>query len=466
MTSVLLLRVRQFPWFFAVATLWGVLVVFGGIGLWRQLGRWRGAVAENERLRIETLTPQVRPEMVAVARAAAADADKELGVELARWPGMHATAAATDALGAYAELSVFVERCQAAASAVGVAYGKGERFGFARFANEAPPVDRVAAVLISMHTVERALAAVFAARPERLCGVAVDLPDAEGGLRGVRSVRAAGQVDARALRVEFEGSGECLRQVLDVLANDGSFVIRDVAVSLPGTKDVRAKPSPRTGSAVRTFAVTMEAIAVVGGQGGPMAAPPAIRTAARGALKGFSLFGPAERALAPGGARLAEAGWDTVELLAVRRVPYRWRLVGHAGSSAAAQAILEETATRRVVLLGVGEREPESGAVLERLDFRAGDDGGRTVCASLRDPAEAELVRLEEGGADGPARLRAVLRVRDSAAVQEVAEGATVRGGGFDHMVESISAEPANVALRRLAPGRPAEVRRLGVTAE
>ncbi|HLP07866.1 MAG TPA: Amuc_1100 family pilus-like protein, partial [Opitutaceae bacterium] len=145
-----------------MATL-AVAAIAGAVGVGCGLGRWRTEEAKLAQLRIERLTPQARPEMIAAAEAALKAARERLGFARAAWPAPITDGAEVDRLGAYAELLCYVERCRAAAEAAGVTLEAGERFGFSRYAQEAPAAEEVTEVLAQKQVLERVLGALFAA---------------------------------------------------------------------------------------------------------------------------------------------------------------------------------------------------------------------------------------------------------------------------------------------------------------
>ena len=466
-------RLRNHPWFFGALAALALVAAAGAMEAWRQGRRARTGTEEVARLRIERLSSQTQPEMVAAAGAALDRAQAELRQARADWPGTtESTTAPADRLGAYAELMAFIERNRAAARASGVEVAKRECFGFGRHAQVAPSEGEVAAVLEQVSAVERVLAVLFAAEPAELVGVWREAPDTAGPganasgtdewcvLEPARSVRVPGMVQARALRVEFVGTTGCLRRFLNGLAAAPALVVCEVAAAKPEATDRRGtRQESRAGW--RRFSVTLEAVTVAGGtgemkRGGGTPAP--VWAVDEGAA-GFALFAPAGIGVAEAGQRRDAAAGPAaspkdghslgIELVAVRRVPYRWRVVGHAGGPGGEAAMLEDAVTRRSVLLRAGARDAVSGVVLQTLECLRARDGSRVVHATLFDPGEPGPIVLTTAGGEGPARVVAMLRVAGQTAPLTVPEGATVRSGGADYVVGRFSVEPAAVELAR-----------------
>jgi len=470
--SAAMKRLRAYPVFFAAMA---VLVLAAGgaaADLVRQGQRWRTAQRECERLRLERLAPHVRPEMIAVTRDELERGRTRLQKERVAWPGGDAAPEAMDRLGAYAELVAFAERCRAAAERAGTAVAKDARFGFASHAGEAPAESEVAAVLGQMREVERVLEALFKAGPERLIGVWRENPATDAAMRSggdwcalelVRSVQVPGLVRTRVVRVGFVGTGACLRRFLNRLAAESALVVRDVAAAVPESKSGREKTARGLGGAQREFSVTLESVTVEGATGGRVrdaATPvPAVWREPAGDVARGELFAPATLEFDAAQERWALPSCDAaavgledfgVTLVAVRRVPYRWRLAGVVGTAPERRALLEETATRRTVLLGNGERESQSGVALEALDEERLADGGRGVRAVLRDPQERGPVVLTTTGG-GPERSLAVLRLAGREEPVVLGEGATVQAGGWSFGVGRFRAVPESVEVSRTA---------------
>ncbi|HLP02769.1 MAG TPA: Amuc_1100 family pilus-like protein [Opitutaceae bacterium] len=469
MSTGFLRRVRAHPVFFAMlATLAGAAIA-GAVGVGFGLELWRTEEAKLTQLRIERLTPQARPEMIAAAEAALKAARERLALARAAWPAPTTGGAEVDRLGAYAELVAYVERCRAAAEAAGVTIEPGERFGFSRYAQEAPAAEEVTEVLAQKQVLERVLGALFAAGPERLHGAS---REATGGsaaervgaewcrLEATRSVGVAQLVMTRAVRVTFDADTTCLRRFLNRLACESGFVVREVGAA--SREDKRSGVTrPDLQAAVRRFSVTLEAVEIaMGGVAQPVVATPSdiggpwpeTSTESVGRER-TELFASPRNALAAtaSGGPGAECG---LELLAVRVIPYRWRLVGHVSGVGGDAAVLEETGARRSVVLALGEREPRTGVTLSALAVTRARHGGRLVRAELADPHESKPVVLTTTGENGAARVTATLRVRGRGEPLEIAEGAKVRADDGERTVAAIRTDPAEVELTR--DGAPA----------
>ncbi len=465
-------QLRAYPVFFAAMAVLVLATVGTTADLLRQGQRWRLAQREVERLRLERLAPHVRPEMIAATRAELERGRARLQEERAVWPGAEAEPGAKDRLGAYAELVAFTERCRAAAERAGTAVAKDSRFGFASHAGEAPAESEVPVVLAQLCDIERVLGALFKAGPERLTGVWRENPETDAVMRSggdwcslelVRSVQIPGLVRTRVVRVAFVGTGACMRRFLNRLAAEPALVVRDVAAAVPEAKGGRERTARGLGSPQREFTVTLESVTVEGASGGRVCdetvpAPAVWREPGGGAARG-ELFAPAKlefdgaqkRWALPSADTAAEAVEDFgAVLVAVRRVPYRWRLAGVVGAAPERRALLEEMATRRTVLLGRGEHEPQSGVALDALDDERLADGGRGVRAVLRDPQERGPVVLTTT-CGGPERTLAVLRLVGREEPVVLGEGATAQAGGWSFGVGRIRAVSESVEVSRTA---------------
>lgn len=480
MTRAMMARWRAYPVFFVSLAVLGLAGAAGAADAWQQARRLGRAEALRAQRRLELLAPQTRPEMVAAAAEEAARAQEQLRRARASWPGFAAAdGPLPDRLGAYAALAAFVERSRAAAKAAEVAIAKDECFGFARHQHEAPAAGEVATVSAQLEAVERVLAALLAASPSRLLAVWREDPQSVGctpvragaewcSLDLVRSVRVPELAQTRVVRVAFVGTTGVLRAFLNGLARAPALVVREVMVAKP---DERGEATRGREPGCRRFTVTLEAVAIAGGIGGTVgteATAPPIWVEPAGPVGGrFEVFAPASLEFDPGQRSWREAspvavpegGWG-VELREVRRVPYRWRLVGHVGDGADCGAVLEDRATRRSVVLRPGGREPDTGLVLTALEFPRAADGGRGLRATLADPGVREPVVLTPSGGDGPVHWTAVLQVPGKVAPVEVAEGATVAITGAHLTIGRIDAAGVEVT-RAATAGQPAERRRL-----
>ncbi len=447
---------RKYPVFSGAMVAVVCAAAVGVVDLWRQQRRWRTVAAECERLRIESLTPQVRPEMVAAAEGGPEALRMELAAALGRWPGSEEATAVPDRLEVYAALSAFVERCRGAATAAGIEWAKAERFGFARYAHEAPAAHEAAAEMVRMGVVERALGVLLEAGPQRLCGVTFERSAPQGAPLGNRSETANGVVEHWPVGIEFTGTSECLRRFLNGLVAAGAYVVREVAVA-PVERETRAPPggaAPDGG--LRRIAVRLEAVRVRGGTGGAAIefGPVWVKAGDEGRTLFGAAGGRASRRVATG----TVDDWG-VELVAVRRAPGRWRLVGHLGDGADGKALLEETTTRRSVRLRVGEADAATGVVLRLLEAARAADGGRVVRVRLQDPVAArEFDLASEGGSAAPERQIAVLRIAGRAETLEVEAGEELSVGGDQLMVDRITEDPPMVEIvRNGRPDQPAE---------
>ncbi len=460
-------RVRAYPGFWLAVTALVAVTGAAAVDAARQGLRLRGALEQRARLRIELLSPQARPELVASAGAVLERAQAQLRLAKAAWPGVadSANAAAADRLAVFAELSAFVERRRERATAAGVVLARDERFGFTQHAETAPAGEIAPVVLAQMRAVEQVLAALFVARPEKLVGVWRENPRPEEAARdgewyalpAGRSVRVPGLVASRAVRVAFVGSTACLRRFLNGLAAEPALVVREVTVAAEPRNEREAKVKGASRDQHR-FTVGIEAVTVVGGtwaKGTTVELATEVQPVWRGPVEGrgeifampavdYVLEQRAWRRTVSGAAAVEGAALTLVE---VRRVPYRWRLVGNAGERT---ALFEETGGRRSVLLTVGGCDAESGIGLEALELVRTENGGRLLRAQVRDPQEKAPVVLTMAGNGGAERVLAVLRLRGQPELVSVVEGASVAVGEERYAVGRIVAEPASVWITRL----------------
>ncbi len=378
---------------------------------------------------------------------------------------------------AYADITGFVERNRARAQAVGVALAADERFGFGQFAREGPALGEVSAVWKQRMALERPLEALWAARPQALAAVWLG-GDAAAGGRGVQPPGIPGLVDARGCGVSFIGDTASLRRYLPVLAGLEAPVVV--------VRELRVEPLPvdakqAAGSAPSKFTLTLELLSPVGPEvpvtarlepalPGRTWAPP--RAQAAGAGWVFEVFGsPAieyakdrrDWRLAGAGAAAVAAEAKAVELVEVRRLHYRWRLVGHGGAGGAdgGWVVLEDTVGGRTVRLRRGGLD-EAGALALEEWMLVRTPAGQWVAEALVRGADAVVRRLTEGvNTPGP-ELVAVLREGGQGARVEGIAGATVRVGAGQYRIDGVAEAPAWAEVTRMdGPAKPGAKRRL-----
>ena len=461
-------RLREYPGFWVMAAVLAAVAVGAAADAVRQGAGLRDATARCAQLRIELLSPQVRPEMAASAAAELEAIRAQVRQAKEAWPagGGAETVGGADRLAVYAELAGLVERMRDRAAGAGVELARDEWFGFAQHARVAPADELAGTVRAQLRAVERVLTVLIGARPVRIDGVWRENPAPAGSARendwyelpAGRSARGSGLVESRAVRVAFTGSTACLRRLLNGLAAEPALVVREVAVATERRAERDAKPKAG-GGAQRRFTVGIEVVSVTGGTWAEAPttksateAPPVWRAPLEG-LGGevFAMpaveYVPDQRVWRPTAPPAPAPDEEALTVVAVRRVPYRWRLVGHVGERA---GVFEETGGRRSVVLPVGRRDDESGIALESLEFVRTEDGGRLVRARLRDPQENAPVVLATAGNGGAERMVAVLRLRGRADPVSVEEGARVAVGDECFAIGRISAEPASVRVTRL----------------
>lgn len=475
MKGAFLRRLGRHPWFFAAIASLGLAGVAGMADAGLQVGKRSRVAADLGRLRIEMLSPQARPEMVAAAEGELRELSARLAAARAAWPEASAPGSGEpeERLTVYAQLLGAIDGWRAAAADAGVAVGKDECFGFAGATTEAPAAGDSAELARAVGLVGAVLGELFASRPDRLNGVWIESAGDEAS-RGrearcrmdpLRSARVPGLVETRGLRFSFDGSTGSLRRLLNRLGRVAGLVVREVMVGTVAENQKKGDDAGRAGGS--RFTVIVESVALA--ERLQPDQPPVAVAEPRAALwrdpaagaGGPDLFGQGglaydaemhrwrSAAAAPG---VADEG---VELVAVRRRPFRWRLVGWVGpqSDGGGAAVLEEAAGGRVVRLRIGETEPKTGVGLVGLEAVPGRDGAQLVRATLADPEETEPVRLTTRDGRASGRLSAVLRLAGRDGVVELAEGASVRVGEAEFLVTAIRGSPPEVELRRSEVG-------------
>lgn len=481
-TQALWRRVRAYPVFCGGCTLAVLGAVTGGWVLVRAVEGLRHARVEFAQLRVEQLSPQVRPEMVETVGAELAQARAQLHARQEDWPGPPA-AEAPERLDVYAELVALAERLRAAAAAAQVALAKEEHFGFGRYANEAPPAAEAGAILAQGRAVEAVVSALLAARPEQLLGVwreSVGGADHgattgdEFGWEPGRSLRRPGLVETHAVRVAFTGGTTALRTFLNRLAAAPALLVREVAVAPAEQREARRRAGTELGGR-RSFTVTVEVATLSGGRATPerAVAGDAIAWAPPRADAVGELFGAGEWDF-----DAAQRRWTRppkpaqvredfgIELLAVQAPP-RWRLLGGVGAGADARVLVEDTHSRQSWWLEGGRTDARSGLTLRRLERSRTANGGRTLRAVIDQPGAAEPMVLEAGAGMKPEPAAAVLRLHGRDEPVVVGPGAIVQTAGVRYRIGAVRQIPPGVAVTRLADGGASgETRQLVVTSQ
>lgn len=466
MTTGLHARMRRYPAFFAGMGVATALTLALAVALGRDYGEWRRAGQALEQGQRELVAASAAANGAAAVEAEALRGER--GRVMAELFGSESAAVLGGGLPAgrieaYADLVAFVERHRVRAAQAGVAVAADERFGFGRYSREGPALDAVAAVWRQRVELDDVLDALWAARPESLTGVWCGEDEAAGTPSG-RSLGVAGLVESRRCRLAFVSETPCLRQYLPALAG----LARPVVV-----REVRAEPMPvderRPGAPPGLrFTLRLELLSPAG----PVAAPevavaagatvplwPAPLAQSTGAGWCFEVFGAPmmeyrkdrrEWVLVGGAAGPATRQNAEVELVEVRRLPYRWRLVGHGGKSDdEGWVVLEDTRAGRTARLRRGERDEEGAITLQEWRLVRAPGGEQVVEAKLlgRDAAERWL----RAGVPAPgSEFAVVLREGGLGALVEGLTGATVRVGPSEFRIGAIEENPASVEITRL----------------
>ncbi len=194
---------------------------------------------------------------------------------------------------AFFELAEFVEAMRARALQAGVKLRTDERFGFSRYAHEAPEAGQIAAVLGERRRMEALLEALLAAQPHEIISCQRELPGERPGearkfnpeqtlaarAPGVAgedffavdpriSWRVSGVVETAAFRLTFTGRTETLRTLLNRLGEmEPPVLVRAVEVAAPdrpreSIRPVGAGAVPLVASPWSRFTVTVEFIRI------------------------------------------------------------------------------------------------------------------------------------------------------------------------------------------------------------
>ncbi len=479
----------------------------------------RQAEAELERKDRERLALAARDPAPTADRAAAIEADLKRGAEALRevegrlWrrdaPAPPAPASGTDA---FFELAGFARAMGEQAARGGVGIKDGERFGFSAYTHDGPPAVVIPAIDRQRRMVAALLQALIAARPHRIDGVQREDPERRGigdvragGGEGARSsdffsidprlsLRAPGAVDTAAFRLAFTGDSQALRRLLNRLAaSDTPAVVRSVAVEPAGDSPPRRPGRPGAGGSLALvvpaarsrFSVTVECCDVAGpGPGSSAAGRPAPEDAGEGGRwpepvaqpRGrewvYDLFTPpaiyfdprvpalhAAAPVEPAGGNPAETPPD-LELLQVRRGPFRLQLIGYAEGPGDLRGILADAISGETVVARSGDRLSGQGVTIKRLvldrpaatadgDTAAREPGAIALVAEDGAGTEVELTTREPCLAGAPVGLFASRRT--TALRREAEAGESFDLDGVSYCVEQIDLQPPQ-ALVACAP--------------
>jgi hypothetical protein len=293
--------IRRRPIFAGVLALWLALMCAGSWLVWEQqrtarVNRSRMIAVETELQVLRGAVPRLEPTTIS-------NMDAELGTALSTLeslrvqfaPRNHDVASApavpVERADAYFDIASFVERMRGHAQIHGVELKPDERFGFADYAHAGPASEEIGVVFSERLAMETLLIALFEARPRQL--IAVQRERRTGGVARARalesansatvradyfdwdaraSVRRAGTIDARALRISFVSQTGSLRALLNGLIEfESPLIVRAVEVA-PATAFVVNKSTdlelkeatPLVPRSYSRFTVTVELVESAG----------------------------------------------------------------------------------------------------------------------------------------------------------------------------------------------------------
>lgn len=449
-------------------------------------------------------------------------------------PGAFRTGAASapaSRTDAFFDLTGFVKDMRAQAERAGVNLRAEEQFGFAAYAHEGPDPGLIAAVQRQRRVVAWLLEALFAVRPRQLlsvrrapaAGITPDPPPARppGGAAAAGdadvfeldprlSIRTLDVEDATAFRLTFTGYSATLRRFLNRLATGDLFVVvRSVAAEPVASHPLPRKAPPggpeplveTVGPALSRFAVTVESCELVGlpvpassachaasGQPGSHGAPrcwvePAAQRRGPGWI--YDLFTPpavhydqrSRTLTATPAPQLVSADTDEVlldlELLEVRREPFRLQLVGYAGGPGELRGIFLDVRKGETAIGRAGDHLAGCGLSVRRLAVTAGGggfrDGAETgepmAVATVADEVTGNEVVLTSRGRCWSGTLLALVASRRTPGVRrELREGGSFALDGASYCVKRIDEDPPLVVIADLAdPGAVSAIHAFGL---
>ena len=400
---------------------------------------------------------------------------------------------------AFFDLAGFIRTTGERAARAGVAVNDGEHFGFSAYRRGGPRPAVIPAVDRQRRAAATLLQTLIAARPQRIDQVQRENPD-PGGAGAARaaggdaagsadyfameprwSLRTAGAVETTAFRLVFTGDSQALRRLLNRLAEgDSPVVVRTVAAEPIADPPPRRPASTGGGrslallvrAARSRFSVTVECCDVTG-PGAAKPPPPDGAGAAgrwpeplaqaRGSEWLYDLFtppaiyydsrGPALHAAATmssGGADPSEAP-DDLELLEVRRGPFRLQLIGYAERPGDVRGIFADAISGETVVARSGDRLRGQGVTIRRLALDRpgavpdGETAGRepAAIATVAEDStggEIELTTRERCLAGAPIGLFSSRRA--TALRREAGAGESFVLDGISYCVEEIDLQP------------------------
>ena len=363
-----------------------------------------------------------------------------------------------------------------------------ESFGFAAYAHEGPRENELSVVHEQLGLVQLLVEMLFAAHPGKLLAIRRELPSHGGADEGRDAPedffaldtrlepRLIGQIEGRAIELEFTGQTPVLRTFLNSLATAPELLlVRSVKVEpvpentkLPGRDSKfsvvvqHVKPTFPVGNADAVPDLPPPLAVWIappsgGDQAGDLFNPPTVG------------FGKREVRSREAAAQLsAGAGF---ELLAVKRELYRLQLVGYFGELGNYTATFVSPGSPETLRAREGHHFESLGLTLKHFAIkhvgpaRENDQSGfeTTACAQLWDERKQEMVDLVGHEPLLTDTLLAVFRfgpppVRS----KEFREGDSFHDGAVTFRIERIQLDPAEVAIVPISLGQtPGEGRKL-----
>ena len=428
-----------------------------------------------------------------------------------------ATISRTDA---FIDLAGFVRSMRELAGRAGVSMRAEEYFGFSAYAHEGPAPELIAPLLRQRRFAGYLLENLFASNPEQFVALQrARLPmgrhdaaaagqsgganaSAEADVFAIDSwlsIREPDVVETTAFRVTFVGYTAALRSFLNRLASgELPVVVRGVEVE-PVKESSSRQHHPPGGvdsfvmivrPARSRFSVTVEFCEIipspVPANGRPVAkagrtraltkpwpwTEPAAQRRGRGWV--YDVFTPPSLYYDPR-ARLLSAmpaaeaaradsidAAPDLELLTVRRGPFRLQLVGYAGGADDRRGIFANINTGETVIGREGERLAGQGLTVKSLSLKcpgAGTDGSAATgdpvaTAIMTDESTHEemvLTNREQCLAGAPVGL--FMSRKTPGFRRELREGESITVNGVNYCIERIDLQPPQVVVVYAGPG-------------
>ena len=300
-----------------------------------------------------------------------------------------------------------------------------------------------------------------------------------------RSVQEPGLIETVPIRITFTGTTATLRQFLNQLFSGRELVaISQIAVESAATTgtahhgesggselvEPTVQPSPSR------FVVTAEfcklvaqhtaerlmaspAVAVTGAEPLPRCwTSPSQQQRGRGWI--YEIFAPPTLFCSRRGHAVAavpaaegvltekESAPLDLQLIRVRKKPFRMRLVGFVGNSGDLRGIFTDTTSGKTVIGREGDRLAGSGVSLKHLSLKPGDLGGTKSCefvatATVLDEETGEEIVIDtRGPTPAGASLGMFSSRKNPAWRNEFKEGSSIELDGTRYRVERIEVDP------------------------